>query len=179
MMEATKEFADQLAQAAKGSQSHNMAQTKAALDQLAAQLGQMQQQNEGMELIEATLNDIDGAKMAMNGKQGGTEGAANYPDRSGGTEGIGHREGGTGVLPERVQANTYDSKVKSQPSGRGGEISAGPADGPNLKGKAIEKIKVQLQAARTESADPIINETLPRAQREQVQQYFDAFRSGQ
>ncbi len=56
---------------------------------------------------------------------------------------------------------------------------AGPADGANIKGQSLAQIKAEMQAARTESADPVASETLPRAQREQVRQYFDAFRNGQ
>ncbi len=64
-------------------------------------------------MIEATLSDIDGAKMAMSGKQGGTEAAAKFPNRTAGSEGIGHRAGGKGVVPEAVQAKTYDSVVQA------------------------------------------------------------------
>ena len=130
-------------------------------------------------MIEATLSDIDGAKMAMSGKQGGTEAAAKFPNRTAGSEGIGHRAGGKGAMPEPVQATTYDSVVKPQPSGHSAEVAAGSANGPNLKGQVLAHINAEIQAGRTESAEPIASESLPRAQREQIQQYFDAFRSGQ
>ncbi len=108
-----KQFADQLAQCANSAKSRNLDNVQVALNQLAVRLGQAQQPSQELEMIEATLGDIDGAKMAMAGKQGGIEDASKYPSRTAGTEGIGHRDGDAGVVPDAVNAKTYDSVVKA------------------------------------------------------------------
>jgi hypothetical protein len=53
---------------------------------------------------------------------------------------------------------------------------SGLVDGPNAKGKAIEQLQTELDAARREPPESISNSRLPRAQRDHVQQYFEAMR---
>ena len=58
---------------------------------------------------------------------------------------------------------------------------AGFADGPNRKGSdSREDLKqaIQVESALVEESDPTENQTLPRAEREHAQQYFDRLREG-
>jgi Skp family chaperone for outer membrane proteins len=173
LIDADAALAEAMSHLAISAQQENVAEAQSTLEQLAGQLAKLERQDQEMELLTATVDDIDGAKLAMNSRQGGTESSA--ANRASGTEGIGHHEGAEGTPSDVVQAKTFDAPVK-QSSANGSEVAAGYADGPNLKAKALEQIKTQIQAARSESADPVTTEQLPRLQREQVRQYFDAFR---
>ena len=55
---------------------------------------------------------------------------------------------------------------------------AGFADGPNRKGVTREDVKQAIQGSLGDPSDPSENQTLPRAEREHAQQYFDRLRDG-
>jgi hypothetical protein len=97
-----------------------------------------------------------------------------------GPPGMGMGEGqGRGDRPEEeTNSGFYDSKVAAKPE-RGKMVVIGTARGPNVAGQAREEIKEALEAARSEDADPLTGLRLPRTQREQARQYFDAVREGE
>jgi hypothetical protein len=95
-----------------------------------------------------------------------------------GGNGLGAGKGGFGARPEEENATKgYDSQVRQNP-GKGKQVFAGEADGPNQKGQVLEEIRSEFSAAASDSLDPLTNQRLPRNRREHAQQYFDSFREG-
>ena len=94
--------------------------------------------------------------------------------------GFGLGEGkGRGDRPEeRNPTNSYNSRVRAKPDPKGKAVITDMVYGPNATGDAREQIKSEITTARTAPADPLTNQRLPRRQREQAKQYFDAFRNG-
>ena len=72
----------------------------------------------------------------------------------------------------------YDSRVRDEP-GPGAAAIVGRVDGPNVAGQARETIKAEIESSRRESARPVLDQKMPRPQREHAQQYFDIFREGE
>ena len=50
--------------------------------------------------------------------------------------------------------------------------------GPNKPGEALEEIKQAMAASSTSEENPLTNVTMPKAQLEQAQKYFDSLRVG-
>ena len=55
---------------------------------------------------------------------------------------------------------------------------SGLVEGPNIKGQVQQSIKDEMASQAAEPADPLTSERLPKNQRDQAQQYFDALREG-
>jgi hypothetical protein len=92
-------------------------------------------------------------------------------------DGLGRGRGYGDRPEERTDAKFHDSLVK-QKTGKGAAVVVGFADGPNAKGQVTQEISAQLEAARSESADPLTDQRLPRDYRDHARGYFDAFREG-
>ena len=92
--------------------------------------------------------------------------------------GLGAGEGGKGDRPEsETETNTYETQVRGKVR-KGKAVITGFADGPNRKGITREDVKQAIQGSLSEKSDPSENQTLPRAEREHAQQYFDQLREG-
>ena len=164
-MNQLKDLGHKLGQAAQSMKDGNLAQAQAALNKMAGDLAQMQQDAAEMQMLEATLDEIADAKAAMNcpncNGQGcelcQNHGGLNFADH-------GRAEGAEGERPENPHdTKMYDSKV-NQNIGKGSSVITGLIEGPNAKGQAIEEIKVQVEAARHDAADPLTGQRLPRQQ---------------
>jgi hypothetical protein len=179
-MNQLKDLGAKLGQAAQSMKDGKIAQAQAALNKMAGDLAQMQQDAAELQMLETTLDEIADAKAAMNcpncNGQGcelcQNHGGMNFTDH-------GRQEGAEGERPENPHdTKMYDSKV-NQNIGKGSSVITGLVEGPNSKGQAVEEIKGQVEAAKHDAADPLTGQRLPRQQRDHVQQYFDAFRKGQ
>ena len=58
-------------------------------------------------------------------------------------------------------------------------VIAGEADGPNLRGNVQEVIQEEMAAQGSQPADPLVIEQLPKAQRENAEDYFNRLREGE
>lgn len=180
-MNQLKDLAAKMGQAAQAMKDGNMAQAQAALNKMANDLAQLQQDANEMKMLEAALDEIDDAKAAMNCQNCNGQGCEFCKGHMLGDHFAesGKQEGAEGPRPERAHdTKMYDSKV-NQNIGKGSSVITGLVEGPNAKGQAAEDLKVQVEAAKHEAADPLTGQRLPRQQRDHVQQYFDAFRKGQ
>jgi len=185
-----QQMADKLGQCSQCLQQGNLQEAVSQLDQMAADLEDLQQQVDELEMIDDVMQQIAAAKDAMNcgncgGKgcgqcQGQGMGQGAGKGKKDGPPGKGMGEGqGVGARPEEEdETGFYKSRVRADP-GPGKGIIVGQVRGPNVAGKAREEIKSVITSARRESARPISGQRLPRAQREQTQQYFDTFREGE
>jgi hypothetical protein len=160
------------------------------LDQLAQDLQQIQEQMENLKTLDEMMTEIADAKSAMNCKKCGGEGceacqaapadmAGNeggaFSERPGRGLGEGH---GMGERPEEeTETGGYRTRVGAE-ARRGESIRVGDANGPNVAGNSLESIKKEIASSLSEDPDPIVQQTLPRREREQTKEYFELLRKG-
>ena len=183
-MQQMQKMAEALGSAAEAMQQGDASQAADALEGLSGQLGEMQQEMAELEDLESTLDQFSQSKNQMRCQSCGGAGCqscqgkgfgAGQSDRPG--DGIGQGSG-FGDRPEsETDTNTYETQVRGEVR-RGKSIIAGFADGPNRKGISREDVKRAVEGALSEQSDPLENQTLPRDEREQTQQYFDRLREG-
>ncbi len=178
-MDQLRQMAAKLGEAGKEMQKGNTSQAQAALNQLAHDLSQTQQEMAEMAMLDSTLDEIGDAKAAMNCPNCDGAGCELCQHEHNGSIEHGTAVGGEGTRPDAIKdGKFYDSKVK-QDIGQGAAVITGLINGPNVKGQSIEEIKSQVEAAKHDSADPLTGQRLPREERDHVQQYFDSFRKGE
>ncbi len=183
-MQRMQQMANKMAECAKCLAQGQKQQAQAELAELAQNLEAMQQELEELQMLEEALNQLADAKDAMNCENCDGAGCQMCQGMGFGDfqqmPGMGMGEGqGRGDRPEEeTGAKFYDSKVQAKPRS-GKMVVIGQVRGPNAAGQAREAIKEALEAATSEDDDPLTGVRLPRAQREQVQQYFDAVRKGE
>lgn len=179
-----KKMAQGLGNAADAMKQGNGSEAAEGLEDIADQLGQMQQSMDELQDLEASLDDLQQAKGQMQCKQCQGQGC---PDCQGGglgsnpfgQPGNGLGEGqGKGDRPEAEDdTNTYDTQVRGDVK-PGRAIIAGKAGGPNRKGTTTEELQQAVLGAIAEESDPMENQSLPRIEREHAKQYFDRLREG-
>jgi hypothetical protein len=184
--EKMQEMADKLEKAAQAMQQGDKQQAQQQMQEMAQQLEQMQQESEEMQTLDGMMMDLAEAKEGMSeeesdnetdeeGKKGGRG-----RDRRGDRPGDGDGEGtGFGDRPEEeTEYGTKKSQVQTKPK-QGESIKIGTASGPNSKGISREAAKSIVEAEESTDDDPLTNQTLPRAQRQHAQEYFQKFRKGE
>lgn len=86
---------------------------------------------------------------------------------------------GQGDRPEeKTDTGAIDSRVKGNPI-PGEAVRVGEASGPNKAGSSLANIEQEIDAARTAEFDPTLNQRLPKAEREQSNEYLERFRKGE
>ncbi len=184
-MAKMSELADQLGQAAEQLNQQQFDQAAEQLEQIAQDLEQMAQDQEELEMLDEALAQIAQAKDAMNCNSCGGGGCQTcLPGQAGPGQqpGPGNQLGagpGAGNRPEEKDpTGTFDSRERHR-VGQGKAVQIGEAHGPNLKGKVVEGIKSEMEAARREAADPLAGTRLPKKHQQHARQYFDQLREGE
>jgi hypothetical protein len=190
-----QQMAQQLAQCQQALAQGDKQGASQAMSQLMHQLGQMQQQMEQhaaeADMLDMAMEQLEMAKIAMgcaecNGAgcpacQGGGDGRYDRigtQPNSGQGKGIGKGRGGAGRRPEDIAAAYRDSRVQGRAQ-QGAAVITGEAEGPNIRGQVREAIQEEMAASGSEPADPLVIEQLPRAQRENAEEYFNRLRDGE
>jgi len=191
-MEQLKQMAEKLGQCAKCAGEGDMQQARQALDDLAGNLQDMQQELDELETLEMAMDDIQQCKNGMcqggekpgNGQgQGEGKGAGQKKIAGLGQGGDGKQPGeglgkGRGKGDRPISENDtdfFDTQVR-QKIGPGKAVAAGSADGPNAKRRAREKIKSSYDNDSRGPADPLSGQRLPKGHRKFVEEYFDNVR---
>jgi hypothetical protein len=186
-MDRLQQMAQHLGQVQQGLQNGISGQAASALSQMAQQMEQMEKEANEAPILDAAMNQLEMAKDAMvcpncNGKgcekcQGGA--FAKNGQNPNGEPGMGLGQGkGKGRRPlEKNVTNLRDTQVHQDP-GRGAAVFGGLVEGPNIKGQVQQSIKDEMASQSAEPADPLTIERLPKNQRDQSEQYFDALREG-
>jgi len=183
-MDRLQQMANKLGQCSNCMKQGNAQDAAKQLDQMASDLQSMQQEIDEMEMLDDALDQISQAKDRMNCGNCGGEGCeqcggqgmgAGKDDKMAERPGPGGGDGkGMGFRPEeKTDTSAYDSRVRAKP-GEGKAVVVGEVPGPNKAGEAREEIKSAMESAKRESAKPLTDQHLPRAQREHARQYFDA-----
>ena len=186
-MDRLQQMAQHMGQAQQGLQNGNAGKAGSAMAQMAQQMDQMEKEAGEAPILDAAMNQLEMAKDAMvcpncQGKGcemcqgGGKPGNAQNPNGKPGS-GLGQGKGNGSRPEERNNTNLRDTQVHQNP-GRGAAVFGGLVEGPNIKGQVEQSIKDEMASQAAEPADPLTIERLPRNQREQAEQYFDALREG-
>lgn len=196
VMEMLEQMAMELGQCSQCLQEGDTEGAQAMLNEMANRMARLQRESEEMQMMDAAAMEMMQMKAAMmcqkcggagckecagGGGDSGSKGEGGWG--KGGKGGRGGLEAGTGRGgigdPEKTPTDSklYGSRVRSE-MGRGASVLTGEIRGPNAKGQVLEEIKAEVENGRTEASDPLTGQKLPRAQRDHVKQYFDAFREG-
>ena len=182
-------LANELKNCANAMQAGDGKQCAQQLDQLGQNLQQLQDQLENLQTLDAMMDEIADAKGAMNCNKCGGEGceacqgagalAASsnmFSEKPGDGMGEGH---GMGQRPEEeTPTGGYRTRVGAE--ARAGEaIRVGDATGPNVAGNSRAEIKKEIASSQSEDPDPLVEQNLPRREREQTKEYFELLRKGQ
>jgi hypothetical protein len=171
-MQKAEEMAQKMGQCAQCMKQGQMREAGEALDKMQGDLEAMQAQLEEMQMLEEALDEIGECKDGMLEGEGKGKGKG---DRNGDGRGEGR---GRGDRPEQAtDTKFYDSKVKQKIKG-GSAVVTGYVEGPNVRGQIEQEIKTQIESAKTESADPLTGQRLPREYRDHARGYFDLLRDG-
>jgi hypothetical protein len=138
-------------------------------------------------MVDEMMNEVAQAKNGLcercqgeGDEEGELDGDGKGKGKKGDKPGRGMGEGqGKGERPEeKTDTGNYDSKVKATPR-KGEAVRTGTAGGPNMAGKTAEGVKEALNSGTVEEDDPLVNQRLPKSQREHARQYFDRLREGE
>ena len=178
-MDRLKQLAGQCKQCAGGLKSGQAQAAQQAMNQLGQQLADMKSESDELQMLDQTLDQIAEAKESMcKGNCQGQGECDKESDKIGDTDFAKGRGGASGHRPESpTDTKFYDSNVK-QKIGRGSAVVVGDAYGPNAKGDVKQQIKIEIESAKHDSADPLVGQRLPKSQREHAKEYFDALREG-
>jgi hypothetical protein len=183
-MDALDQLANKLGQSAASMKQGDSKGAQAGLDDLSADLDNLQKQISEDAMLSDALDEIKQAKDAMNCKQCSGQGceACKGQGQKIGQDKLGGRGGGIGSGRGRgfhdepdVKTGEYDSRVK-QKVGKGTAKVTDLVDGPNSKGKVEQEIRSQWQAVKGDAEDPLSEQHLPRDYREHTKSYFDSLR---
>ena len=174
MMQKMEQMAESMNAAAEAMASGEAADAAEAMEGMADQLAEMQNEMEQLQDIEETLDTLAQSKDQMRCKQCAGQGCETC--KGGSKYGLGNGSGLSGPEDNKDGQN-YESQVRGDPK-QGKGVNVGFADGPNRKGVTKEDIKQAVLSATSEESDPLENQTLPRAEREQTTEYFNRLRSG-
>jgi DNA repair exonuclease SbcCD ATPase subunit len=179
------QLAKQLAQAQQAMQQGDKQAAAQAMEQMMQQMEAMKKEMSEGEMLDMAMDQLEMAKNAMGCKECKGEGCEAcqgnmLSDKMGkGGNGLGAARGGYGDRPEdKNDVNFRDTQVKQQP-GKGAAVIAGEADGPNIRGNVAQEIQQEMAAQGSEPADPLVIEQLPKAQRENAEDYFNRLRDGE
>lgn len=180
-MTQMKQMAEQLGECAKCMQQGDKQGAAEAMSKLQQQLENLKQEADELEMLDDALSELDSAKDSMACKNCQGEGCAECMggDGQGDRPGMGLGRGrGRGARPEeKTDTGFYDTKVQ-QKKGKGAALVAGYVDGPNMAGQVEQEIQTQFESAKSDEADPLTGQQLPRSYREHAKKYFDSFREG-
>ncbi|MCU0959572.1 MAG: hypothetical protein MUF48_05660 [Pirellulaceae bacterium] len=183
-------LAQQLQEGADATRDGKTGQAAESVTNVADNLQQSQREIKNADLADSLLREISDAKNAMHCDQCGGRGceacqnpemavAVRGPRIQSNQPGRGLDSGpGMGARPEQETATGgVRTRVDAEP--RPGEaVRAGDTSGPNLPGTSHESIKQEIASAFSEDPDPLVQQQLPRHEREQSKEYFELLRGG-
>ncbi len=188
-MQKMQQMAESMQKAAEAMEKGDADGASEAIQEMADELGDMQASDEQMQEIEEALDQISQSKQQMrcekcggggckdckgDGSEGDSNKRSENSGKGGSKYGLGKGSGESGP-EDNTEGETYESKVKGDAKkGRG--LNAGNADGPNRKGVTKEEIKQAVLSGTSDESDPLEGQVLPRAERDQTQEYFDRLR---
>lgn len=180
-MQNLDKLAQKLQEAQQAMQAGDKQGAAQAMQALADQLDQMKQEMDEMEMLDEALAQLDMAKNAMGCQQCSGEGCqacgGGGDQFAEGPPGNGMGAGrGKGPRPDEENPTQFrNSRVRQKP-GQGAATFGGFVDGPNMKGETAAAIEEELAAIKSEPADPLTSQRLPRAHGQHAEEFFEKLR---
>jgi hypothetical protein len=172
-MQQMKDMADKLGQCSKCLKKGQAQQAAKALQQMQAQMKNLQQKLDEMEMLDDAMQQLAQARERMGCKKCGGAGCAECQGNLEGPGGLGR---GAGARPEKkTDTRFYDSRIK-QKIGQGSAEVVDMVDGPNVKGDVRRQIQDQVDSARRGTTDPLTGRRMPKKHGEHAKEYFDGLR---
>lgn len=158
-----------------GAGDESLQKAQQALEDLAEQMEQMEVDQAMQEQLQELEQELQDCKDGINGCKNPGD-APGQPRKQGPSDfakgkGIGH---GARELEEN-ETGDYRSKVKGRLQ-KGETVTTGDADGPNLPGGSAAEARELIKSELNRQTDPLEDQQLPRAQREQAKEYFQRLR---
>jgi len=178
------EMADELDKLESALKSGDAKAAKEALEQIKSQIENMKSSMQESEELEEMMDELDSSKSSMNCKKCNGKGCKDCKGagtKKGGMKGNGKGDGlgdgqGFGDRPEEeTDTNFFDSQVRADVK-EGETIFAGKINGSNKKGITKEAMKEAVLTSQADDAESLEDVVLPKAQRDQTREYFDAMR---
>jgi hypothetical protein len=191
---AMEKIQSQLAKAQEAMKQGDSNAAAQALQEMQEQLGEMSEDQANADELEEMLEQFEDAKNASkcdqcqgqgcsqcqkgskNGQgqkgQKGKKGKGKSEQRG---DGSGEGEGEGDRDEEESEFKDYDAQVREEMR-KGETVSGGKAGGKNRKGITREEAREAVLSAQPDEADAIENIQLPKAQRDQLKEYFDSLR---
>ncbi len=199
-MDELREIAEQFDDLANALKSGDQDAAAKAMENLQKKMGDLAKAMEQSKELDKILDNFADAKDAMaceqcegagcpdcqgGSKEGGKagkkaggkigskkDGEPNWSkNASGGGRGMGERG------DDENETDTIESRVRAEVQA-GETVYGGKVDGANRKGLTRDAIKEAVRASTIQQADSLEDVVLPKAQREQTREYFDAMRGG-
>jgi hypothetical protein len=160
-----------------GEGEEGLKQAQQALEDLAEQMEQMESDEAMQEQLQDLEQELQDCKDGINGckNPGDAPGESRKRSRSDFAAGAGIGQGQREL--EENETGDYRSKVKGRLQ-KGETVTTGDADGPNLPGGSAAEARELIKSELSRQNDPLEDQQLPRAQREQAKEYFQRLRGG-
>jgi len=166
-------LADKLGRCAKCLQNGQLQGADGMFNQLRADLEDLQRQLQELEMLDGAMQQMRECRNQMCCPMCGGVGC-----RICNGFGLGAGQG-AGPRPEsETPVNFRDTSTRQQ-VGPGAASVVGEVDGPNIPGDVRQQIQEQYESARHETAEPLVDQWMPRPHRRHAREYFDRFRTGQ
>lgn len=185
-MAKVQQMADKLGKCQQCMKNGDAKDAANQMAQLQNDLSELQKESDELESLEEMMNQIAEAKNSMNCKECNGEGCKACQGGGQNGKGKGNQKGGRGLgegrgkgdrPEEETNTGFYDTKVGAKPKA-GEAFRSGYADGPNVAGKTRQEVQQEVKSALSTDPEPLTNQRLPRAQREQARQYFEQYQPG-
>jgi hypothetical protein len=188
-------LADALADAAKMLSQEDLAKAGKSLEKAMGQLDQLKQMAEGTKMLDQVLAALETAKQSMaqpgkasqsmgnskqdsQGKNASSQGqTASAQNKAQSGSGMGKGSGDRGkIRVEQDVAPTFDDLHVNQSVRKGASETIGDAEGPTIRGEVQAAVEQEMATSSSTPADPLVIERLPRALRENAEDYFNRLR---
>ncbi len=179
-----EQLAAELSDCCNSLKQGNSGEAADKLAKIAKSLQQMQDEMEQLDSIDQLMDEIADAKNAMNCAECDGDGCAacqgagfgqKWSDRPG--QGMGPGRGYGDRPEEKTETGEYRTRVRAKPR-RGEAIRIGDAGGANIAGGSRESVQQEIASQFSKDPDPVVQDRLPRREREQATEYFKSLRDG-
>jgi hypothetical protein len=174
-MDQLRDMADKLGQCSQCVRDGQLADAESAFNDLEAELNDLKNQLEELDMLGDAMDQLAQCRNQMNCPECGGQGCGACQG-----QGMGLGKGqGAGPRPEAETPVNFRDTRTAQKIGPGGASVVGEVEGPNIKGDVRQEVQEQYQSARSEEADPLTEQRMPRKLRQHAQEYFNRFREGE
>jgi hypothetical protein len=191
----------QLAKAQQAMQNGDKQAAADALEEMQDELSELAENQADSEELEDMIEQFENAKSASKckecngtgckecnqtgkgqksgkGKQGGKGKGKGKSDSDEPGDGEGEGKGQGDRAESESDFKDYDAQVREEMR-KGETVNGGKADGKNRKGMTREEARQAVLSSEPDSPDAIESIQLPKAQRDQLKEYFDSLRDNQ